>query len=106
MSSRLQQLLDFHRKDPSDTFIRYGIALEYTSQQQYEEALSWFEALRTGFPDYLPTYYMLGDLYRRLNRLSDARAVYTEGVAVARKANDMHTLSEINAALDELDDDE
>lgn len=106
MSSRLQQLLDFHRKDPSDTFIRYGIALEYTSQQQYEEALSWFEALRTSFPDYLPTYYMLGDLYRRLNRLSEARTVYTEGVAVARQAKDMHTLSEINAALDELEDDE
>jgi predicted Zn-dependent protease len=106
MSSRLQQLLDFHRKDPSDAFIRYGIALQYTSQQQYDEALSWFEDLRTGFPDYLPTYYMLGDLYRRLNRFSDARTVYGEGLQIARRANDTHTFSEISAALDELEDEE
>lgn len=104
MSLRLQQLLDFHRKDPSDAFVRYGIALEYTSQQQYDNALTWFEGLRIEAPDYLPTYYMLGDLYRRLDRPSEARSVYEEGVLVAQRARDMHTLSELRAALDELDD--
>ena len=104
MISRLQKLLDLYEKDPSDAFIRYGIALEYSSLQQYNDALDWFERLRSDVPDYLPTYYMLGGLYSRTGRPEQARVVYEEGIAVARRANDMHTLSEIRAAIDELDE--
>lgn len=105
MTSRLQKLLEFHRADPSDAFTRYGIALEYSSAGQFDSAIEWFENLRSDSPDYLPTYYMLGSLYGRLGNPDKARTVLQEGIAVARRANDMHTLSELRAALDDIDDD-
>lgn len=104
MTSRLQKLLELYEKDTADAFVRYGIALEYSSLQHYDNAVEWFERLRSETPDYLPTYYMLGGLYAKLGRVDEARVVYEEGADIARRSNDMHTLSEIRAALDELDD--
>src|ERR1700754_334164 len=102
--TRLQKLLDFYQTDPSDPFVLYGIALEYSSLQQFDDALHWFERLRSEMPDYLPTYYMLGGLYAKLGRTEQAQTVYSEGVDLARRTNDMHTLSEIRAAMDELEE--
>lgn len=104
MTPRLQKLLEFHEKDPSDAFVQYGIALEYASVQQDDQALVWFEKLRSKHPDYLPTYYMLGELYQRLDAPDKARAVYEEGIQLARKTGDMHTLSELRAALDDIEE--
>ncbi len=104
MMSRLQKLLELYEKDPSDAFIRYGIALEYSSLQQHDSAAEWFERLRSDTPDYLPTYYMLGGLYAKLGKPNMARTIYEEGISTAQRANDMHTLSEIRAAIDELDE--
>lgn len=104
MDSRLQKLLAFYEKDPTDAFVQYGIALEYSSLQQNEQALLWFEKLRTEHSDYLPTYYMLGELYQRLHAPDKARRVYEEGIQLSRQVNDMHTLSELSAALDDMEE--
>ena len=101
--SRLDQMLAFLESDPHDPFTRYAVALELKGAGRTEEALEHLEMLRRDAPDYLPTYYQLGGLLRSLNRNDDAQTAYEQGCAVARSAGDTHTLSELQAALDELD---
>ncbi len=102
--SRLEKLLALYNDDPNDTFVRYGIALEYSALKENAVALEWFEGLRHDAPDYVPTYYMLAGVYRALDKPEEARTVYQEGLRVARAVGDTHTFSELSAALEELDD--
>lgn len=103
--SRLEKLQEFLAADPSDSFTRYAIGLEYMSGKNFDEAAKTFEELLRLDPDYLATYYQLGAAYNELARMSDARAIYNQGIAVARKAGDTHAASELEAALDEIEED-
>lgn len=101
-STRLDQLIEMHREDTSDSFVRYAIGLEYIGRRNFSEALNWFEELRKVDPDYLPTYYQLGSVYEELDREDDAKKIYEEGLVIGRKQNDLHTVSELQGALDQL----
>jgi len=102
--SRLQQLQAFLAQDPNDSFTRYAIGLEYAKAQDYTAAIRTLEELRTIDADYVPTYLMLGGYYREVNDTANAEAIYKEGLLRARKSSDLHAASELQAALDELDD--
>jgi len=103
--SRLAKLQEFLSQDPNDSFTHYAIGLEYMSMKQFEDAAKTFEGLLERDPDYLATYYQLGAVYNELARMEEARAIYNRGMAVARKAGDTHAASELEAALDEIEED-
>ena len=42
-TQRLEQLLQFHERDPKDAFITYGIAMEYLKAGNPERAIEWFD---------------------------------------------------------------
>src|SRR5205085_5656751 len=102
--SRLEQMLQFLEKDPQDSFTRYAVALEYRSANQSSEALQQFRELLARDPNYLPTYYQLGQLLASQRDFDGAERAYREGIALARKTGDLHTASELDAAIDELVD--
>jgi tetratricopeptide (TPR) repeat protein len=103
-ATRLENLLALYEEDNNDAFVRYGIALEYNALKDYNTAITWFEALRTNVPDYVPTYYMLAGVYRAMGKLHDAKAVYEEGLQAAQRAGDSHAFAELSAALEELEE--
>ncbi len=102
--SRLTKLLAFLASEPDDSFTRYAVGLEYAKTENYVEAIRTLEELRERDPKYIPTYYMLASYYREINDAAKAEAIYHEGIAKARAAGDIHAASELQAALDELDD--
>lgn len=97
--SRLKRLLDFHREDPRDCFVRFALASEYQKLGQLEEAVGIFEDLRTTDPRYVGTYYHLGKLYERIGRQEDAVQVYRDGILVAMELTDFHSRAELQSAL-------
>jgi len=101
--TRLEQMLAFLEQDPNDSFARYAVALEYISARDYKTALSYLDELRARDPHYLATYFQLGRLYEALDRADDAMAAYRTGITVGRSLGDMHTVSELQAALDDLE---
>jgi tetratricopeptide (TPR) repeat protein len=101
-NDRLPVLLEMLKETPEDAFLNYGIALEYQSRNDDENALVYFLRLKTKNTKYLPLYYQLGKLYERQNLMAAAIGTYAEGVGIAREQKDMHTLSELQNALDEL----
>ncbi|MEP7234071.1 MAG: tetratricopeptide repeat protein [Ignavibacteriota bacterium] len=104
--TRLEKLQEFLKNDPADSFTRYAIALEYRAMQDILKAIEIFEALVISDPAYVATYYQLADCYRQLKEASKARTCYQKGILVARSAQDLHAASELQMAMDELDDEE
>jgi tetratricopeptide (TPR) repeat protein len=102
--TRLEKLQEFLKNDPNDSFTRYCIGLEYRSAKDYPNAILSLDALRHDDPDYLPTYYQLADCYHLTEDNAKSIECYKQGISVARLAGDTHTASELQMALDELED--
>lgn len=98
-SSRLQALLQFYEEDPNDPFTQFALAQEYLKAGDAQQALSFFERLASGQPDYVGTYYHLGKLYEQLGRKADAVATYRRGIEVAGRQRDAHARAELQDAL-------
>jgi len=92
---RLQKLFAFLENDPSDPFIKYALATEYTKRLELEKALSYFEDLMVNHEDYVGTYYHAGKLYEKLGRQDEAVRTYQKGMTVAKAVRDMHAFSEL-----------
>ncbi len=96
---RLDTLLQYHREDPDDPFVRFALAQEHLKRGETDEALRYFEGLADAHPDYVGTYYHLGKLYEALGRTNDAIRTYQTGVQQAGHASDLHARSELQGAL-------
>ena len=101
MSDRIEQLEKFIQEDPGDPFNYYALALECAKSNE-GKALGILKELVKNHKDYLPIYYQLGKLYERVGQKADALNVYSIGITIAQKQNDIKTLRELTAALQEL----
>lgn len=100
-TDRLQQLLEFHKNEPNDPFLKYALATEYLRLNNIDTALSFYEDLIHKHADYVGTYYHLGKLYEQLGRKVDALFTYKKGMDVAFAARDNHARNELQAAWNE-----
>jgi len=101
-SDRLELLKNLVAQDPNNSFARYGLAMEYAKLGRYEEAIAEHQALLAANPDYSASYYHCGQAYEKIGRLDEARAMYERGIEATTRSGDLHTRSEIQAALDLL----
>ncbi|HLH20068.1 MAG TPA: tetratricopeptide repeat protein [Bryobacteraceae bacterium] len=100
--TRLDLLKGLLEQKPGDSFLRYGLAMEYRNTGDLEAAVREFRALLAADPDYHAAYFQGGQTLERLGRLDEARELYREGVAVTSRKGDQHARSEMQAALDLL----
>jgi len=100
--NRIEILKGFLNENPNDSFSRYALALEYTKLGQNDDALREFETVKNNDPQYVATYYQLGQLYQKLGQKHEAEKTLRTGITVAAKAGDEHTRSELEAALEAL----
>jgi tetratricopeptide (TPR) repeat protein len=102
-STRLDTLKSMVEQNPTDSFARYGLAMEYRNTGQLEAALAQFQALMAANPDYAPAYFHGGQTLERMGRIAEARQVYLQGIEVTTRSGDQHARSELQGALDLLD---
>ncbi len=100
--SRLQKLEALLADDPSDPFLRYGLAMEHVSQGDEETGARLFLDLIQAQPDYVPAYLQAGQVLARLDRVDEAQATYRAGIAAAQKKGDLHAAGEMQQFLDLL----
>ena len=100
--NRIEVLKGFLKDSPNDSFSRYALALEYVKAGQSDDALREFETVKKNDPDYLATYFHLGQLYQTLGHRHEAEKTLRAGITVAAKAGDEHTRSELEGALEAL----
>ena len=101
-NNRHEILTQMIEKNPSDSFARYGLAMEYVRQEEYGKAINHFRKLWEMHPDYAAAYFQAAQVLAKTGEREEARRVLTKGIEVASRSGDLHTKSEMEAALDEL----
>jgi tetratricopeptide (TPR) repeat protein len=102
MSTRLELLKRYLQEDPSDSFLRYALALEFIALNEHQPAYEQLTKLLFDDPDYLAAYYMAGKSAEAIEKNEEAKNWYLKGIEVARNQKDQHTLNELSAALEQL----
>ncbi|MDQ2842356.1 MAG: tetratricopeptide repeat protein [Acidobacteriota bacterium] len=101
-TNRLDILKQMLAQDPNNSFARYGLAMEYANSGDPAQAVTEFEALLEKDQSYVAAYYHGGQALEKLGRLDEARSMYLQGIEASTRKGDLHTRSEIEAALDLL----
>jgi len=101
-SNRLQTLLAMVAQNPTDSFARYGLAMEYSGTGELGKAVEEFRTLLSINPNYAAAYYHAGQALEKLGQVDEARQVYQQGIDATTRLGDLHTRSELEAALDLL----
>ena len=99
---RIAALNEVLTENPKDAFARYGLAMEYSKQGDFDRALAEFAMLIEKNPDYTPAYFMAAQTLVRAERVEDAKKMLQDGVASARRTGNLHAQSEMEAMLAEL----
>jgi hypothetical protein len=103
-NSKIEQLLEFLKEDPNDSFTLYALALEYEKSDTHQ-ARFYYDKLLTEHPSYLATYYHAAKLYESIDRTT-AKDIYLRGMEVARKALKQKAYNELQNALRLLEDED
>ena len=98
--TRLEILKSMVEQNPSDSFARYGLAMEYRNGGDLAAAAAEFRALIAAHPDYSAAYYHGGQTLERMGLAGEAREMYLRGIEATTRKGDLHTRDEIQAALD------
>jgi tetratricopeptide (TPR) repeat protein len=98
---RIEQLQIMLAESPNDPFLLYALALEFR-KSALPQSLAFFDTLLREHPSYLPTYYHAAGLLAEIGQSARAKEVYQQGIALARRQNDAHTLRELQNAYQNL----
>jgi predicted Zn-dependent protease len=89
-------------EDPSDTFLRYGLAVQCLREGDTEEGRGRLIALIADHPDdTVAAHQQLGQSYLEAEEIDPARAILQKGIALANKRGDWHAASEMSGLLDQ-----
>ncbi len=100
--SRLEALKEMVAQRPGDSFLRYGLAMEYRKNGEMGAAMEEFTALLAADPNYVPAYYHAGQTLEQSGRIDEARKLYVQGIEAATRKGDRKTRDELQAAVDLL----
>src|SRR5258706_7267804 len=101
-TNRLDTLLKMAENDPTDSFTKYALGLEYSSLKESDKAIELFEDLKREDPNYLAVYFQLGKEYETIGEFESARKIFEKGIYVATSHNAIHTREELQQALEDL----
>ena len=101
-TNRLEILKQMVAQDSNNTFARYGLAMEFAKSGQYRQAVDEFRTLIEKDETYSAAYYHAGQALENLGLIEEARAIYEKGIEASARKGDLHTRSEIEAALNLL----
>ncbi len=101
-ASRREKIEAMLALEPSDTFLRYSLAMELAKENRHAESFALFEGLMRDEPPYVPAFFMSAQQMTRLDRIDDARATLRLGIEAARLQNNAHAAGEMSELLASL----
>ena len=99
---RIENLKEFLKQDPKDSFLQHALALEYVKAGDDEAARKLFEEILSRDPSYLGSYYHLAKLFERNNDNDSAIKWYKKGMEEAKRVGDVKAYNELESAYEEL----
>ena len=102
-SERMRKLQAMLQKQPDDTFLLYGLALEYKKANDPARAVEFLDRVIRLDPGYCYAYHQKGLIHESTGDVESARRSYREGVEAAARKGDLHAQQEIAAALEMIE---
>ncbi|MFO0814452.1 MAG: tetratricopeptide repeat protein [Gemmatales bacterium] len=99
MSTRKEQLLKLLAAEPTDAFLRYGLAKELEAEGDRDGAILQLEQVLRENPEYVPAFLQVGQLLIQAERLDEARDRLRMGMQTAFKQADHHAYQEMEGIL-------
>ena len=99
LSERLEKLQKMLEREPNDTFLLYGIALEHKKLNDPQNALKFLDKVIEIDRGYCYAYHQKGLTYESLGDTEAAKKAYQDGINAAREKGDAHAQGEIEQAL-------
>ena len=96
---KLEKLL---KSNPKDTFLHFGLAMEYSKEQRPDDALAAFDKVLLLDPSYSAAHYHKGTLLISLGKTDEARKTLEDGLAAAKRNGDQHAEEEMKELLDSI----
>lgn len=100
---RIQMLEAMLAEEPKDPELRYALAMEYASAGDDAAAVRSFQELIQITPHYPPAYHQAGRALQRLNQISEARAILSQGIPIAQGQGNQHAAGEMMELLQSLE---
>ena len=104
MKSRIDLLNEMLLKEPTDPFLNYAMALEFHKNGEKQKAIEVLENVIHVDENYLAAYYQLGKFYEETSKKNKAIEIYVKGIHIAKAQKNTKTLSELNEALQQLEE--
>ena len=102
-SERMRKLQAMLQKQPDDTFLLYGLAMEYKKAGEAAKAIEHFDRVLALDPGYCYAYHQKGLVYESAGDADAARRAYRAGIEAATRKGDLHARDEITAALEMIE---
>ena len=99
VSERLEKLTKMLEREPNDTFLIYGLALEHKKLGNTDETIRLLDRVIAIDPGYCYAYFQKGAAFESAGDNDAAKSAYRAGIDAARQKGDAHALGEIEAAL-------
>ncbi|MEM6366260.1 MAG: hypothetical protein AAF745_17665 [Planctomycetota bacterium] len=100
--SRKEKILAMLADEPTDTFLRYSLAMELRSEGDHDASLEKLAELTGDRPPYVPAYFMAAQQLVDLSRIDEARSQLRDGIEQAREQGDSHAAAEMSELLSSL----
>ena len=98
-TDRMDKLRAMLERDTADPFLLFAMAMEHNKLRQTAEALDWFQKTIAKDPGYAVAYHQAALTCEDAGDIEQAKRLYREGIAAARKKGDDHAAGEMEAAL-------
>jgi hypothetical protein len=102
MPSRREKIETLLIQEPADTFLRYGLAIEYDNEGRFDEAIGLFQGLQKDELPHVAAFFRGAQLLVRLDRISEARTWLRDGIEEARRQGNAHAAGEMSELLASL----
>jgi len=102
MSSRRKLLMELLAETPKNSELLYSLGMESVSEEKDGQAVAEFRQALAADPGHVASFLQLGQALVRQGEEDEARAVYTQGMEAARKAQNHHAFSELSGFRDAL----
>jgi len=101
-SQRRQQIETMLEEDPTDSFLRYALAMELRAEGDLLGSIDRLKSLMTDTPPHGPAFFMAAQQFVQLQQIDAARTALRDGIEQARDQDDSHAASEMADLLAQL----
>ncbi len=102
-TSRIDKIQAMLQDDPTDSFLRYTLAMEYRKLDENEKSLELLTQLANNEePKYVAAFFMAAQQLVALERMEEARTFLRDGIDEARRQGNQHAAAEMSELLSEI----